>query len=603
MDSKNSATFNRNGSKTFSRAYYLTAFGTTQSIIAYTSENVPATGLFGQITAADGKTYYVQGSVSNINDSYACTGSAISINPTFSISNESVTFDKDTDFEVTITKDGIPVTEVNEIGDYVLTISGKNGGKCKGSTTKNVNVYPEKPSDFTWSEVTTSTATLTWTDNVATNWTVELSESSDFDTIIESKDVNDKTVTFDGLTADVEYYARVKAVISGASSSWTPTLLIQPTTKFVIGSGTATSTVLPFHLWYHHNLTQQIYTPDELGNKAGSILSFDFYRTDNNSCKNSIEIYLVQTTKNSFENVTDWIPVTATDKVFAGKVNFSSNAWTTITLDTPFDYDGTSNLALIVYDPNVSGDDYGTRYFRVFSGASNQSIQYNSDNTDPTIAPTVSGNRSSNKNQLRIRFAEKINMNAHGIMTYASDNVLDFTNVSDLTAHYASSFTTNHDKTGVLTMTQAEKTPAGEGLMLRGTAGETFYVPVLCGINPTISNNLMVGLTTATPVNTTDGGYTNYILSKQNDVIGWYPLAAAYTLKAHSAYLKLLTADVNAARGIAMEFEDGETTGIAIVDNDQTDKDAWYTVDGKKLDGQPVKKGLYIHNGRKTVIK
>jgi hypothetical protein len=152
-------------------------------------------------------------------------------------------------------------------------------------------------------------------------------------------------------------------------------------------------------------------------------------------------------------------------------------------------------------------------------------------------------------------------------------------------------------------MTQAEKTPAGEGLMLRGTAGETFYVPVLCGINPTISNNLMVGLTTATPVNTTDGDYTNYILSKQNDVIGWYPLAAPYTLKAHSAYLKLLTADVNAARGIAMEFEDGETTGIAIVDNDQTDKDAWYTVDGKKLDGQPVKKGLYIHNGRKTVIK
>lgn len=606
MDSKNSATFNRNGSKTFSRAYYLTAFGTTQSIIAYTSENVPATGLFGQITAADGNTYYVQGSVSNINASYACTGSAISINPTFSISNESVSFVKDTDFEVTITKDGNPVTEVNEIGDYVFTISGKDGGLCKGSTTKNVNVYPAKPTDFAWSLVTTSTATLTWNDDAAANWTVELSESSDFSTIVESQDVTAKTVTFEGLTADVEYYARVKAVYSEASSNWSSTLAIQPTTKFVIGSGTATSSVLPFHLWYHHNLTQQIYTPDELGNKAGSILSFDFYRTDNNSCKNSIEIYLVQTTKNSFENGTDWIPVTATDKVFAGKVNFSSNAWTTITLDTPFDYDGTSNLALIVYDPNVSGDDYGTRYFRVFSGASNQSIQYNSDNTDPTIAPTVSGSRSSNKNQLRIRFAEKINMNEHGIMTYASDNVLDFTNVSDLTAHYASNFETNHDKTGVLTMSQAEQVPAGEGLLLRGTANEIFYVPMAFGITPAAyTNNLMVGLTTATNVATTDGGYTNYILSKQNDVIGWYPLAAAYELKAHSAYLKLLTADVNAARGIVMDYGDGETTGIATITNDResmTD-DAWYTVDGKKLDEKPVKKGLYIHNGRKTVIK
>ena len=606
MSANNSDTWNRNNKNSFTRAYYLTAFGTTHGAIAYTSENVPATGLFGQITAADGNTYYVQGSVGNINDSYAYTGSAISINPTFSISNESVSFVKDTDFEVTITKDGNPVTEVNEIGDYVFTISGKDGGLCKGSTTKNVNVYPAKPTDFAWSLVTTSTATLTWNDDAAANWTVELSESSDFSTIVESQDVTAKTVTFEGLTADVEYYARVKAVFSEASSNWSSTLAIQPTTKFVIGSGTATSNVLPFHLWYHHNLTQQIYTPDELGNKAGSILSFDFYRTDNNSCKNSIEIYLVQTTKNSFENGTDWIPVTATDKVFAGKVNFSSNAWTTITLDTPFDYDGTSNLALIVYDPNVSGDDYGTRYFRVFSGASNQSIQYNSDNTDPTIAPTVSGSRSSNKNQLRIRFAEKINMNEHGIMTYASDNVLDFTNVSDLTAHYASNFETNHDKTGVLTMSQAEQVPAGEGLLLRGTANEIFYVPMAFGITPAAyTNNLMVGLTTATNVATTDGGYTNYILSKQNDVIGWYPLAAAYELKAHSAYLKLLTADVNAARGIVMDYGDGETTGIATITNDRESMadDAWYTVDGKKLAEKPVKKGLYIHNGRKTVIK
>lgn len=83
------------------------------------------------------------------------------------------------------------------------------------------------------------------------------------------------------------------------------------------------------------------------------------------------------------------------------------------------------------------------------------------------------------------------------------------------------------------------------------------------------------------------------------------PLAADYTLKAHSAYLKLLTADVNAARGIVMDYGDGETTGIATITNDRESMadDAWYTVDGKKLDEKPVKKGLYIHNGRKTVIK
>ena len=30
---------------------------------------------------------------------------------------------------------------------------------------------------------------------------------------------------------------------------------------------------------------------------------------------------------------------------------------------------------------------------------------------------------------------------------------------------------------------------------------------------------------------------------------------------------------------------------------------AWYTLDGRKLDGKPAKKGVYINNGRKVVIK
>ena len=32
-------------------------------------------------------------------------------------------------------------------------------------------------------------------------------------------------------------------------------------------------------------------------------------------------------------------------------------------------------------------------------------------------------------------------------------------------------------------------------------------------------------------------------------------------------------------------------------------KTAWYSLDGRQLSGKPTAKGLYIHNGRKTVIK
>ena len=48
-----------------------------------------------------------------------------------------------------------------------------------------------------------------------------------------------------------------------------------------------------------------------------------------------------------------------------------------------------------------------------------------------------------------------------------------------------------------------------------------------------------------------------------------------------------------------------ETTSVVSIDNGQLiiDNDVWYTLDGRKLDKQPTKKGIYINGGRKVVIK
>ena len=59
-----------------------------------------------------------------------------------------------------------------------------------------------------------------------------------------------------------------------------------------------------------------------------------------------------------------------------------------------------------------------------------------------------------------------------------------------------------------------------------------------------------------------------------------------------------------------MHFFDGEgeeTTGIISIENGKlridNPSDAWYTIDGVKLDGKPHAKGVYIQNGRKVIIK
>ena len=59
------------------------------------------------------------------------------------------------------------------------------------------------------------------------------------------------------------------------------------------------------------------------------------------------------------------------------------------------------------------------------------------------------------------------------------------------------------------------------------------------------------------------------------------------------------------ARSIVVDFGDGETTEIETITNNQypiTDS-AWYSIDGRKLTGKPTTKGVYIHNGRKEVVR
>ena len=84
----------------------------------------------------------------------------------------------------------------------------------------------------------------------------------------------------------------------------------------------------------------------------------------------------------------------------------------------------------------------------------------------------------------------------------------------------------------------------------------------------------------------------------------------AGTLAANMAYLKFVTVQQqqNAPQyiNIVMGGDLGEgTTGVDLIDNGKLiiDNDGWYDLNGRKLQGKPSQKGIYIKNGRKVVIK
>jgi len=76
------------------------------------------------------------------------------------------------------------------------------------------------------------------------------------------------------------------------------------------------------------------------------------------------------------------------------------------------------------------------------------------------------------------------------------------------------------------------------------------------------------------------------------------------TFGAFRAYFQLSNSKQVRAFNLKFGQDGGQATGIIsngklIIDNE----DGWYSVDGRKLPNQPKRKGLYIHNGEKVVIK
>ena len=67
------------------------------------------------------------------------------------------------------------------------------------------------------------------------------------------------------------------------------------------------------------------------------------------------------------------------------------------------------------------------------------------------------------------------------------------------------------------------------------------------------------------------------------------------------------TDDLPQSITVRLVSRSGETTAIGEIDTKTGkmtfDSEAWYTLDGVRLSGKPTKKGLYINNGRKVVIK
>ncbi|MBO4575315.1 MAG: choice-of-anchor J domain-containing protein [Bacteroidales bacterium] len=173
-----------------------------------------------------------------------------------------------------------------------------------------------------------------------------------------------------------------------------------------IGDGTVSSYQVPFNSLYGYSFTEQVFLASEIG-MAGNItsISFKINQAYTSAQTNEYTVWMKNVARETFESNTDIEAVTAADVVFDGTWELpvcEAGEWITLTLDTPFAYDGTSNLLFAMHE-KTSG--YSTRYF-VCTSVTNSGISYYSDsvNPDPYDLGSYTGSKvlRSNRNNIQL---------------------------------------------------------------------------------------------------------------------------------------------------------------------------------------------------------
>jgi len=101
------------------------------------------------------------------------------------------------------------------------------------------------------------------------------------------------------------------------------------------------------------------------------------------------------------------------------------------------------------------------------------------------------------------------------------------------------------------------------------------------------------GDVTVASINGTVYGLYNNVLMRVSRTI---PAGKNYLVVTGAAGAPKLTFVVDKGQG------EGSATAIGTIEASEADHDAWYTLDGRRLQQKPSQKGLYIRNGQKVVV-
>ena len=389
----------------------------------------------------------------------------------------------------------------------------------------------KKPKNLVVSSFTSNTATLSWTNGGdETAWQIAYSTKENFDPATEGVkvDVTTNPYTLSGLIDNVTYYAYVRSNYNGNYSNWSDNNVnFTPlAVETINSSGSNTSASIPIidRTYSNDYMQTQFIIPASDANLSriqnSIITKLTFYCSQSSINWNgaTFEVYMNEVDKTAYsggsaslELFTDW-----GTKVFNSRALSVSNGQMVIELNTPFTYT-TGNLMIGFKQTHISGTEnnttsigstwYGTNqanysdYTGIYYGMGYSSVSTSRANFIPKVTFTT------------ISSSIPVTLGTNGYTTFACPRALDLTAVnlpSGLKAYKAavSGTTVNFKEIN-------QAVPANTGILLEGTAGTTYAIPMADSGTTPDGNAFEVNSTGGTF--TAESGYTYYGLKKNSD--------------------------------------------------------------------------------------
>ena len=142
--------------------------------------------------------------------------------------------------------------------------------------------------------------------------------------------------------------------------------------------------------------------------------------------------------------------------------------------------------------------------------------------------------------------------------------------------------------------------------MIAGIIDPVFHYVTIRNITGDVATDYADFVGCYSPVAIADEDKSLLYLGRNNKL--YYP-SQAMTINAFRSYFQLKGIEAgdlpSQAREFVLNFDGGDTTSLSEELRVKNEKyaTAWYTLDGRKLQGKPTQKGVYINNGSKIVIK